>query len=143
MKQEIIDKLRTDLHTLHDDWEMLLSQDTIANDPKFLEKIAADIQKLDADATLALGTTKLKEQAEVVHFALSTPWGAPFIGETTLIDAARSYDIKNPDSPLKHLLSAFIQYGHRRKVPLFHVLDDITDELDNVSKSSFKNKLTN
>ena len=63
MKQEIIDKLRTDLHTLHDDWEMLLSQDTIANDPKFLEKIAEDIQKLDADATLALGTTKLKEQA--------------------------------------------------------------------------------
>lgn len=130
MKQEIIDKLCADLHALHDDWEMLLSQDTIANDPKFLEKIAADIQKLDADATIALTTTKLKEQAEVIHFALSTPWGAPFIGETTLIDAARNYNTKNPDSPLKHLLFAFIQYGHRKKVPLFHVLDEITDELE-------------
>jgi len=135
MKQEIIDKLRADLRALHDDWEMLLSQDTIANDPKFLEKIAADIQRLDTDATIALKATKLKEQAEVVHFALSTPWGAPFIGETTLIDAARSYDSKNSDSPLKHLLSAFIQYGHRKKVPLFHVLDEITDELDSASKS--------
>jgi hypothetical protein len=135
MKQEIIDKLRADLRALHDDWEMLLSQDTIANDPKFLEKIAADIQRLDTDATIALTATKLREQAEVVHFALSTPWGAPFIGETTLIDAARSYDSKNSDSPLKHLLSAFIQYGHRKKVPLFHVLDEITAELDSVSKS--------
>jgi len=134
MKQDIIDQLRRDLHALHDDWELLLSQDTIANDPKFLEKIATDIQKLDADATIALATKKLKEQAEVVHFALSTPWGAPFIGETTLIDAARNYDPKNPDSPLKHLLSDFIQYGHRKKVPLFHVLDEITDELDSVVK---------
>ena len=130
MKQEIGEKLLADLHALHDDWEALLTQDSIANDPTFLEKVAADIQKLDADATIALSTSGLKEQAEVVHFALSTPWGAPFIGEATLIDAARSYNAKNPDASLKHLLSGFLRYGHQKKVPLFHVLDEITDELE-------------
>lgn len=132
MRKDIRSKFRADLLTLHDDWEMLLTDDAIANDPKFLEKIAADIQTLDADATLALKYNNLREQAEVVHFALSTPWGAPFIGETTLIDAARSFDPSNVDTPLKYLLTDFLQYGHKKKVPLFHVLDEITEELGRV-----------
>ncbi|NRA90101.1 MAG: hypothetical protein HRU43_03100 [Simkaniaceae bacterium] len=129
MKQKIKDSLKQDLHALHDDWEVMLSQDTIANDPMFLEKVAKDIQNLDAHATLALNSENLKEQAELVHFALSTPWGAPFIGETTLIEAAKTYTNQNPDSSLKHLLQDFIQYGHKKKVPLFHVLDEITEEI--------------
>ncbi|MCB1109649.1 MAG: hypothetical protein KDK64_01600 [Chlamydiia bacterium] len=130
MKQEILSQLRADLLALHDDWELLMTQEAMADDPKFLEKVAGDIQQLDADATLALSSKKLKDQAEVVHFALSTPWGAPFIGETTLIDAARSYDATNPESPLKHLLTDFLRYGHKKHVPLFHVLDEITEELE-------------
>ncbi len=126
---EITSHLRADLLVLHDDWEMLLNQDGMIKDPKFLEKIALDIQKLDADATHALEISRLKEQADIVHFALSTPWGAPFIGETTLLDAAKNYKADNPESALKHLLSDFLKYGHKKKVPLFKVLDEISEEL--------------
>ena len=78
---ELISHLRADLHALHDDWEVLLKQSTMLKDSKFLEKIANHIKKLDSNAKLALEISKLREQAEVVHYALSTPWGAPFIGE--------------------------------------------------------------
>ena len=128
-KTEIASHLRADLLALHDDWEMLLKQDGMIKDPKFLEKIALDIQKLDTDATHALEISRLKEQADIVHFALSTPWGAPFIGETTLLDAAKNYKADNPESALKHLLSDFLKYGHKKKVPLFNVLDEISEEL--------------
>ncbi len=126
---EIVSHLRAGLLALHDDWEMLLKQDGMVKDPKFLEKVATDIQKLDSDATQALEISKLKEQADVVHFALSTPWGAPFIGETTLLDAAKNYKSDNPESTLKHLLTDFIKYGHQKNVPLFNVLDEISEDL--------------
>lgn len=127
---DLTSHFRADLHALHDDWEILLKQDTMLKDSKFLEKIAADIKKLDSDATQALEISSLKEQADVVHYALSTPWGAPFIGETTLLEAAKNYKADNPESALMHLLSDFLKYGHQKKVPLFNVLDEISEELD-------------
>lgn len=130
---ELISHLRADLHALHDDWEVLLKQSSMLKDSKFLEKIASHIKKLDSNATLALEISKLKEQAEVVHYALSTPWGAPFIGETTLLDAANKYKADNPESALMHLLSDFLKYGHHKEVPLFNVLDEISEELENAN----------
>ncbi|QVL57060.1 MAG: hypothetical protein KFB93_06680 [Simkaniaceae bacterium] len=127
---DLASHLRADLHALHDDWEILLKQDEMLKDSSFLEKIAADIKKLDNDATQALEVSKLKEQANVVHFALSTPWGAPFIGETTLLEAAKNYKTDHSESALMHLLSDFLKYGHRKKVPLFDVLDEISEELE-------------
>lgn len=127
---ELASHLRSDLHALHDDWEILLKQDGMLNDSTFLKKIATDIQQLDIDATQALEVSKLKEHADIVHFALSTPWGAPFIGETTLLEAAKNYKANNPESALMHLLSDFLKYGHNKKVPLFSVLDEISEELE-------------
>lgn len=127
---ELISYLRADLHALHDDWEVLLKQSAMLKDSKFLERIANHIKKLDSHARLALEISRLKEQAEVVHYALSTPWGAPFIGETTLLDAANSYKADNPESALMHLLSGFLKYGEQKQVPLFNVLDEISEELE-------------
>lgn len=129
MKQQLIDKLRTNLLNLHDDWNRLLAEDALLNDPAFLEKIAVDIQQLDIDATIAVEHDKLKEQAEVVHFALSSPWGAPFIGETTLLEAAKNYKAEKEETALKHLLADFAKYGHKKNVPLFSVLDEIAEEI--------------
>ncbi|MCP5506349.1 MAG: hypothetical protein H7A38_05655 [Chlamydiales bacterium] len=130
MNQKIAETLKADLLALHDDWEVLLKQDALLKDGKFLRKVAADILKLDTDATLAKKESSLKEQAEVLHFALSTPWGAPFIGETTLLDAANTFREDHPETALMHLLSDFLKYGHKKKVPLFDVLEDISEELN-------------
>lgn len=134
MRENIAASLKADLLALHDDWEVLLKQDAMLNDGKFLAKVAADIQKLDNDATLAKKESSLKEQAEVLHFALSTPWGAPFIGETTLLDAAKSFKEGHPETALMHLLSDFLKYGHKKQVPLFNVLDEISEELSNIKR---------
>lgn len=130
MNQKIAETLKADLLALHDDWEVLLRQDALLKDGKFLKKIATDILKLDTDATLAKKEKSLKEQAEVLHFALSTPWGAPFIGETTLLDAANTFREDHPETALMHLLSDFLKYGHKKKVPLFDVLEEISEELN-------------
>lgn len=129
MNQKIAETLKADLLVLHDDWEVLLRQDALLKDGKFLKKIATDILKLDTDATLAKKESSLKEQAEVLHYALSTPWGAPFIGETTLLDAANTFHEDHPETALMHLLSDFLKYGHKQKVPLFDVLEEISEEL--------------
>lgn len=129
MTKEIIKSFRHDLLSLNEDWEKIFKEGGAVNNQVLLEKIAADIQKLDRDATLAATTSQLKEQAEIVLFALTTPWGAPFIGETTLLDAARNFKKENLDSSLKHLLIDFARYGHQKEVPLFSVLKEITKQL--------------
>ena len=45
---EFVSHLRDDFHALHDDWEILLKQGAILQDPKFLEKISDHIKKLDS-----------------------------------------------------------------------------------------------
>lgn len=129
MNKQLAASLKADLLALHEDWEVLLKQDAMLNDGKFLAKVVADIQKLDSDATLAKEESSLKEQAEVLHFALSTPWGAPFIGGTTLLDAANNYREGHPEAALMHLLSDFLKYGHKKKISLFNVLEEISEEL--------------
>ena len=113
------------------DWEVLKKQHAMLNDSKFLEKIAGHVIELDSHAVQALEVSKIKEQAEVVHYALSTPYGAPFIGETTLLDAANGYQSNSSEPALMDLLSDFLKYGQHKQVPLFNVLDEISEELDN------------
>ena len=133
MKEQLIDKLHANLLNLHNDWSRLLEKEALIDDEAFLKKIAVDIQQLDIDATIAIEHSELKEQAEVIHFALSSPWGAPFIGETTLLEAAKNYKAEEKETALKHLLSDFAKYGHKKKVPLFSVLDEIAEEIAQVT----------
>ncbi|MCH9613835.1 MAG: hypothetical protein SP1CHLAM54_08440 [Chlamydiia bacterium] len=112
--------LKEDLKKIHDDWEILKTHEIEPH----AEKFAKDIVQLDQDAK-ATDT----EDAELIHHLLSTPWGAPFIGEMTLLDAAKSYD-GNSDSPLHHLLSDFKKYSPRIKTHIFDLFDEIADDMD-------------
>jgi len=94
-----------------------------------LSKVAHDILTLDKDALEALHTENLKEKGEMLHFLLTTPWGAPFIGETTLLNAAQSYSEKNSDSSLHHLLGGFISHGSGKHTALFNVFEDIARDI--------------
>ena len=128
-KELLIQHLKDDLQTLLKHWEILNQNEGCAHDPTFLKKVATDIQQLDQDAKKAATITELKESAQLVHFALTTPWGAPFIGETTLVDAANTYTEENNNSSLQHLLSDFARYGHEEQAPLLKVFDEIFEEL--------------
>ncbi|MEM7174905.1 MAG: hypothetical protein AAF443_03110 [Chlamydiota bacterium] len=129
-QQQMLEAFKRDLAAIHSDWEQLLEQKSKASDPLFLKKVATDIQNLDRDATQMRSIDDLKEKAELVHFVLSTPWGAPFVDETTLIEAAQAFRENDPQSKLNYLLSRFADYGHQMETPIFQVFDEIADELD-------------
>ena len=95
-QQQMLESFKKDLAEIHSDWKLLLAQKDQASDPNFLKKVATDIQNLDRDATQMGSTETFKEQADLVHFLLSTPWGAPFVDETTLIEAAHAFSRKPP-----------------------------------------------
>jgi len=129
-KQELIHQLKHDLSTLHDHWTKLIEQERVAHDPAFLKKVADDIRKLDQDAKKATSFEELEERAQLLHFALTTPWGAPFVGETTLLEAANTYTDDNPNSSLQHLLADFAHYSQEEQAPLLKVFDEILEELE-------------
>lgn len=129
-KHELLDNLKKDLRTFHKDYIELIEKERNAHDPVFLKRVAEHIKKLDEHAKMALGVDDLKERGELLHFALTTPWGAPFVGETTLLDAANTYKEDSSDSSLGHLLSSFSKYGHEKQAPLLKVFDEIFDELE-------------
>ena len=128
-KHELLNHLKEGLHLLHNDWEKLLQQEPPSIDAVLLTSFAKHILQLDQNAKEAALISDLKEKAQLLHFALSTPWGAPFVGETTLLEAATAYKEENTDSSLQHLLINFIQYGHEQQAPLFKVFDEISEEL--------------
>ena len=108
-KHELLNHLKEGLHLLHNDWEKLLQQEPPSIDAVLLTSFAKHILQLDQNAKEAALISDLKEKAQLLHFALSTPWGAPFVGETTLLEAATAYKEENTDSSLQHLLINFIQ----------------------------------
>lgn len=122
--------LKQALSALHDDWNELIDSERVSHDPLFLRKVADDIKKLDQEAKEAAKTPELKDSAKLVHFALSTPWGAPFVGETTLLDAATTYKDDSSNSSLQHLLTDFSHYAHAEQSPLQKVFEEILDELE-------------
>lgn len=121
--------LKQDLDEIHKDWIQLFQTEIDIKNSTFLKKIAQDIVSLDRNALDALQDEKLKEKAELIHFALTTPWGAPFIGETTLLDAALAYQKDNQNLSLIRLLSGFIHHGKERQAALFNVFDDISRDI--------------
>jgi len=129
-KKELLDDLKKDLSVFHSDYMELIEKERNAHDPDFLKRVAEHIKKLDHHAKMALDVDDLKERGELLHFALTTPWGAPFVGETTLLDAANTYTENTSDSSLGHLLSSFSKYGHEKQAPLLKVFDEIFDELE-------------
>jgi len=121
--------LKQDLDEIHKDWTHLFESKADLKNPKFLGKIAHDIVNLNQDAVEALHDEKLKEKAELVHFLLTTPWGAPFIGEATLLDAAKSYKEGESDSALLHLMTGFMQHGSEQHTALFNFFDEISQDI--------------
>ena len=121
--------LKRDLDEIHKDWVQIFAPEADLKDPMFLKKVASDIVCLDQDSIDALKDEQLKEKGELVHFLLTTPWGAPFIGETTLLDAALAYKEEDQDSALMHLLTGFVHHGSEKQTALFNFFDEISRDI--------------
>ena len=117
-----------DLDELNHDWEELLAHRQLLTDQKFLHKIAEDIVELNDDATLMEKDPQVEPIAHLVHHMLTTPVGAPFITDKTLLEAAISFDYQKPlRSDLSQIMKNFLKYSRENEnafLTIFSLLHD-------------------
>ena len=106
------ENLKKDLEDLNHDWENLVSHNELAQDEDFLEKMAEEIKQLENDALLSEEDEKKGKVAHMIHHMLSTPWGAPFITDKTLLETALAYHNQEPlNSDLCHFMTDLTLYS--------------------------------
>lgn len=115
--------LKNDLHKLNLDWDNLLSDRKLCKDPTFLKKFSKDIKKIYNDAVKAEKNPNFKKRANLIVYLITSPFGAPFVEETTLLEA-----VEDP-AQLSRLLTKISKYGHKYPNQLFQVFEDLEEEL--------------
>ena len=125
MKPKTLLLFKNSLKKIHDDWEIITHTKSKLENQDFLQKLSNDIKDLDEKAIKTKKLEKYREKAEFIHYLLTTPWGAPFVGNTTLLEAAN----KNEKTKLHNLMKNFEKYSHVFKTQIFEILENISKEL--------------
>lgn len=124
-------KLKKDLKNISEDWESLKEEKAHHYDEIFLDRLASDIITLNDDAHALEEDEEWSDTAHTVTHLLGTPWGAPFVSNLTLLDAALSYQSQDPEeSDLGHMMEDFSRYGHQFENQLFKLFEDILDDFE-------------
>jgi hypothetical protein len=122
--------MKKDLQNFFDDWKLLTNEEEIEN-PVYLKKLSEDILSLYKDAQSILENSPLKEDAELAIYLLSTPWGAPFVAECSLIEAAKNYKSENnSESKLLHLLKDFVNYTYIFNNQIYCIFEDLKEDIE-------------
>lgn len=101
------------LQKLNRDFALLCEDKKKAADVRLMHRVALNIQHLYFDAKRLRDFSRYQETAEHILLTLTTPWGAPFVLETTLLDAAGSFGGQNPQySDLHKWMKGISRYGH-------------------------------
>ena len=125
--------LGEDLKSIYYDWQSVIENKKLAKDHDFLSKMAQDIRKLYDDAVIAKKNPQLLELAELVEFILTTPIGAPFVAESTLLQAALSYDASaHQSSDLSMLMQSFTKHETKMNNTTAKIFSSIQDKLENI-----------
>lgn len=101
------------LKLLNRDFSQLFEDKKKPADVRLMHRVALNVQHLYFDAKRLRKFPKYHETAEHILLTLTTPWGAPFVLETTLLGAAKSFGTQNPKySDMHKWLSGISRYGH-------------------------------
>lgn len=121
-----IERLKKDLFILRDDIELITKKHNLVDDQRFIQKIAHDIRKIDEDSFYL----KDNEKAQLIHYLLSSPVGAPFVTPISLLEAAKTLKRETPlESRLHHYLENLLKYSDEEHFPLALWIDDIAKSL--------------
>ena len=125
-------QLEKDLKAFSRHFKKLLKNRKLCQEQKELKALALEIEELNNDSLLAEEIDELKTQGHLVHHILATPWGAPFVSRTTLLDAALSLQYQPfKDSDLATLLDEFCTYSTSDNNEFIMVCDSILDAMHN------------
>ena len=126
MKKLAKNDLRKDLEKLTKNIKQLKSKQGLAKNKAFLHQMAEDIKKLNDDTLIA----KNIPIAHLIHHILSTPFGAPFVSEVSLLEAALDFDYQEPiKSDLSHLIEDFSKYNTYFDDEFLKIFDSFLDNL--------------
>lgn len=101
------------LKKLNRDFSQLFEDKKKSSDVRLMHRVALNVQHLYFDAKRLRKFPRYHETAEYILLTLTTPWGAPFVLETTLLDAADNFGVQNPKySDMHKWLNGISLYGH-------------------------------
>lgn len=133
--KKLYQSLRNDLTKLEKDWEILLTHKEELTNPLFLTNIAKDIKQLGVDSENAEKIEELWEEAHLIQHFLRTPWGAPFVSDMTLLEAALAYDVQDPlSSDLCHLMDEVVLHSSIQENQFLNLMEGIQEDLEEKSK---------
>lgn len=122
-------QLKENLKKIQEDWEELSSHEELSHDPRFLGTLANDIIALEHDSADINEDEIQFEAAAMAHHFISTPWGAPFASNSTLLDAALSFQHQPAqESDLSHLMEDFHYYGHQFEHQMVKVFAELLED---------------
>ena len=129
MKKEL-KKLESDLARLAKHWEEVVHDHNLLQQKEFLTDVAKDITDIEKDLGGAIHVQPLGEGVELINYLLNTTWGAPFVFNTPLLEAAQSYNPKHfRDSQLRAILSEFVEYHEELDEQLFACLEEVRTQI--------------
>lgn len=135
-KKSTLEILRNDFEAFDKHWKQVIAKEKLADDEEFLHKLAEDIKELDYDA-LELSDVEqanLLTSRLILHL-ITTPWGAPFVSDKSLLDAALTYDYQNPmQSDLHSIVHTISQHGDQFNQEVVSIFNSLTEVLEKEEK---------
>lgn len=129
--------LENDLLIFKQLWHKREMDPNCINDHHYLESLAKAILLLDHHAQELSKEEGLSKSASLIQYLLETPWGAPFVSEITLLEAAKaSLDQKDGGVILGKLLTQFDEYKGRSRPPVVESLHEIQKEIGQTRKKA-------
>ncbi len=126
-------ELENDLSTFRDLFNEAGQYPGRIQEKTYLEALSQSILTLDRHAKELTSEKMLGKSASLIHYILQTPWGAPFVGDDTLLQAAKTFSHQEwSESSLLSLLKQFDEYRNKCTLPLMKSLDQIHKEIHTV-----------
>lgn len=130
-------ELENDLEEFRALWNQAAEDPSRIKEKIYLEKVSQSIVTLDRHAEELSDEKILGKSASLIHYILQTPWGAPFVGGDTLLQAAKTFPDEEPEqSSLSLLLKQFDEYRNKCTLPLMKNLDQIQKEIQKARKQA-------
>ena len=124
LKKHII-ALRDTFHAIHQD-------PSLAEDPHKLAALAQMVQDVEVEALLSKDH-KHRRACDLIHHLVFTPWGAPFVTDESLLEAAQSYKFqKHKSSSFYDFISAFLEHSEASERQIFEAFDDIIAHMSDI-----------
>ncbi|MCF7806489.1 MAG: hypothetical protein K9M13_02450 [Simkaniaceae bacterium] len=118
-----LESIRNALHRIHTDHVLI-------EDTNTLQKLASVVQDLEIESQINVKDKKYKESCEIIHHLLFTPWGAPFVMDASLLEAAQIYKFQEHQaSDLYKIVKNFVEHSEMSESQIFKALDDAIQSL--------------